>query len=100
DFEEEMINYLAEEFRKQEGIDLRKDAMALQRLKEAAEKAKIELSNAMETTVNLPFITADQNGPKHLQFTLTRTKFEQLIGSLVEKCHQAVRESFKDAGIQ
>jgi molecular chaperone DnaK len=63
DFDEELINYLAEEFRKQEGIDLRKDPMALQRLKEAAEKAKIELSNAMETTVNLPFITADQNGP-------------------------------------
>ena len=62
-----LINYLAEEFRKQEGIDLRKDPMALQRLKEAAEKAKIELSNAMETTINLPFITADQNGPKHLQ---------------------------------
>src|SRR5829696_6050365 len=69
DFDEELINYLAEEFRKKEGVDLRKDAMALQRLKEAAEKAKIELSNAMETTVNLPFITADQNGPKHLQET-------------------------------
>ena len=67
DFDEELINFLAEEFRKQEGIDLRKDPMALQRLKEACEKAKIELSNAMETTINLPFITADQNGPKHLQ---------------------------------
>src|SRR5437773_310212 len=95
-----LINYLAEEFRKQEGIDLRKDAMALQRLKEAAEKAKIELSNAMETTVNLPFITADQNGPKHLQFTLTRTKFEQLIGALVEKCRQPVQNALKDAGLQ
>src|SRR5438094_966032 len=100
DFDEELINFLAEEFRKQEGIDLRKDAMALQRLKEAAEKAKIELSNAMETTVNLPFITADQNGPKHLQFTLTRTKFEQLIGALVEKCRQPVRDALKDAGLQ
>src|SRR2546430_7217950 len=100
DFDEELINYLAEEFRKQEGIDLRKDAMALQRLKEACEKAKIELSNAMETTVNLPFITADQNGPKHLQFTLTRTKFEQLIGALVEKCRQPVRDALKDAGLQ
>src|SRR5256886_2213036 len=100
DMDEELINYLAEEFRKQEGIDLRKDAMALQRLKEACEKAKIELSNAMETTVNLPFITADQNGPKHLQFTLTRTKFEQLIGALVEKCRQPVRDALKDAGLQ
>src|SRR3954466_13023034 len=91
DMDEVLINYVAEEFRKQEGIDLRKDAMALQRLKEACEKAKIELSNAMETTINLPFITADQTGPKHLQNTLTRTKFEQLINTLVEKCRQPVR---------
>ena len=90
DFDEELINYLAEEFRKQEGIDLRKDPMALQRLKEAAEKAKIELSNAMETTVNLPFITADQNGPKHLQMTITRTKFEQLISRWSRRCRQPV----------
>ena len=99
DFDEELINYLAEEFRKQEGIDLRKDAMALQRLKEAAEKAKIELSNAMETTVNLPFITADQNGPKHLQMTITRAKFEQLISALVEKTRQPVIDALKDAGL-
>ncbi|HSU66974.1 MAG TPA: molecular chaperone DnaK, partial [Tepidisphaeraceae bacterium] len=99
DFDEELINYLAEEFRKQEGIDLRKDAMALQRLKEAAEKAKIELSNAMETTVNLPFITADQNGPKHLQMTITRAKFEQLINGLVEKTRQPVIDALKDAGL-
>jgi molecular chaperone DnaK len=99
DFDEELINYLAEEFRKQEGIDLRKDPMALQRLKEAAEKAKIELSNAMETTVNLPFITADQNGPKHLQMTITRAKFEQLISGLVEKCRQPVIDALKDAGL-
>src|ERR671912_748866 len=85
DFDEELINYLAEEFRKQEGIDLRKDPMALQRLKEAAEKAKIELSGAMETTVNLPFITADASGPKHMQVTINRSKFEQLITPLVEK---------------
>ena len=97
DMDEELINYLAEEFRKQEGIDLRKDAMALQRLKEAAEKAKIELSSAMETTVNLPFITADQSGPKHLQMTITRTKFEQLINGLVEKCRQPVIDALKDA---
>ncbi|MEA2735226.1 MAG: molecular chaperone DnaK, partial [Humisphaera sp.] len=99
DFDEELINYLAEEFRKREGIDLRKDAMALQRLKEAAEKAKIELSGAMESTVNLPFITADQNGPKHLQETITRTKFEQLIGPLAEKTRQPVLSALKDAGL-
>src|SRR6476661_4999021 len=98
-FDEELINYLAEEFRKLEGIDLRKDAMALQRLKEAAEKAKIELSGAMETTVNLPFITADQNGPKHLQETITRTKFEQLIQPLVEKTRKPVIDALKDAGL-
>ena len=97
DFDEELINYLAEQFRKQEGIDLRKDPMALQRLKEAAEKAKIELSGAMETTVNLPFITATQEGPKHLQDTITRSKFEQMIGHLVEKCRKPVIDALKDA---
>ncbi len=100
DFDEELINYLAEEFRKQEGIDLRKDAMALQRLKEASEKAKIELSGAQETTINLPFITADQAGPKHLQMTLTRAKFEQLVGPLVDKCRQPVINALKDAGLK
>src|SRR5436305_5441843 len=99
DFDEELINFLAEEFRKKEGIDLRKDPMALQRLKEAAEKAKIELSNAMETTVNLPFVTADQNGPKHLQMAITRSKLEQLIGPLVEKCRKPVQDALKDAGL-
>jgi molecular chaperone DnaK len=97
DFDEELINYLAEQFRKQEGIDLRKDPMALQRLKEAAEKAKIELSSAMETTVNLPFITATQDGPKHLQETITRSKFEQLINTLVEKCRKPVVDALRDA---
>jgi len=97
DFDEELINYVAEEFRKQEGIELRKDPMALQRLKEACEKAKIELSNVMETTINLPFITANESGPKHLQMTLTRSKFEQLIGPLVEKCRQPVLDAMKDA---
>ncbi|MCC6239220.1 MAG: molecular chaperone DnaK [Phycisphaerales bacterium] len=100
DFDEELINYLAEEFRKQEGIDLRKDPMALQRLKEAAEKAKIELSGAQETTINLPFITADQNGPKHLQMTLTRAKFEQLIDRLVNKCRQPLLDALKDANLK
>src|SRR6187551_1098071 len=97
DFDEELINYLAEEFRKREGIDLRKDPMALQRLKEAAEKAKIELSGAMESTVNLPFITADASGPKHLQMTITRTKFEQLITPLVEKTRKPVLDALRDA---
>ncbi len=100
DFDEELINYLAEEFRKQEGIDLRKDPMALQRLKEAAEKAKIELSGAQETTINLPFITADQSGPKHMQMTITRTKFEQLITPLVEKTRKPVLDALKDAGLE
>jgi molecular chaperone DnaK len=100
DFDQVLINFLADEFKRTEGIDLRKDAMALQRLKEAAEKAKIELSSAMETTVNLPFITADQNGPKHLQITLTRARLEQLIQPLVEKCRQPVINALKDAKLQ
>ncbi len=99
DFDEELIHYLADEFKKQEGVDLRKDPMALQRLKEAAEKAKIELSGAMETTINLPFITATQEGPKHLQMNLTRSKFEQLIGPLVEKCRKPVLDCLKDAAV-
>jgi molecular chaperone DnaK len=99
DFDEELINHLANEFKRQEGIDLRKDAMALQRLKEASEKAKIELSSAMETTVNLPFITADQSGPKHLQMTLTRSKFEQLVNQLVEKCRKPVLDALRDAKV-
>src|SRR5206468_11732269 len=98
--DEELINYLAEQFRKQEGIDLRKDPMALQRLKEAAEKAKIELSTAMETTVNLPFITATADGPKHMQETITRSKFEQLITPLVEKCRKPVLDALVDAKLK
>src|SRR3984957_5824729 len=97
DFDQVLINYLADEFKRTEGIDLRKDAMALQRLKEASEKAKIELSSSMETTVNLPFITADQPGPKHLQTTITRAKLEKLITPLVEKCRRPVVDALKDA---
>jgi molecular chaperone DnaK len=100
DFDQVLINFLADEFKRTEGIDLRKDAMALQRLKESAEKAKIELSGAMETTVNLPFITADQSGPKHLQITISRTKFEQMITPLVEKCRKPVLDALKDAKLQ
>src|SRR5208337_747818 len=97
DFDQVLINFLADEFKRTEGIDLRKDPMALQRLKEGAEKAKIELSSTLETTVNLPFITADQNGPKHLQISLTRSKFEQLITPLVERCRKPVVDALSDA---
>jgi len=97
DYDEVLINYVAEEFRKKEGIDLRKDPMALQRLKEACEKAKCELSTVQETTINLPFITADQTGPKHLQQTLTRSKFEQLTQHLTERCRGPVMRALEDA---
>ena len=97
DFDDRLITFLADEFRKKEGIDITKDAMALQRLKEAAEKAKIELSTGMETTVNLPFITADQTGPKHLQVTVTRAKFEDICADLFTRlrgpCEQALRDA-------
>ena len=97
DFDQALINYVAEEFKKQHGIDLRKDTMALQRLQEACEKAKKELSSAQSTDINLPFITADASGPKHLQMTITRSKFEQLIDHLVERCRGPVMQAMKDA---
>ena len=97
DFDDRLITFLAEEFRKREGIDITKDAMALQRLKEAAEKAKIELSTQMETTVNLPFITADQNGPKHLQVTITRAKFEDMCAELFARLRGPCEQALKDA---
>jgi molecular chaperone DnaK len=97
DYDEELINFVAEEFRKTEGIDIRKDPMALQRLKEACEKAKCELSTTQETSINLPFITADQSGPKHLQQTVTRAKFQQLTDSLTERCRGPVMQAMKDA---
>ncbi|HOJ38115.1 MAG TPA: molecular chaperone DnaK [Ignavibacteriales bacterium] len=99
DFDQRLIDYIADEFQKQEGIDIRKDPMALQRLKEAAEKAKIELSSSMQTDVNLPFITADANGPKHLNLTITRAKFEQLIDDLVERTAIPCQNALKDAGV-
>ncbi len=99
DFDEKIINYLADEFKKQEGIDLRNDKQAMQRLKEASEKAKCELSSVVETTVNLPFITADANGPKHLDVTLTRAKFEELSHDLLERCKKPVEQALKDAGL-
>jgi len=98
DFDEKVITWLAESFTKDQGIDLRKDKMALQRLKEAAEKAKIELSSVAETEINLPFITADANGPKHLLYKLTRAKFEQLVDELVKKSIDPCRKALTDAG--
>jgi molecular chaperone DnaK len=97
DFDEELINYVADEFKKEQGIDLRKDTMALQRLQEACEKAKKELSSAQSTDINLPFITADASGPKHLQMNITRAQFEKLVDNLVERCRGPVLQALKDA---
>jgi len=99
DFDQRIIDYLADEFKKDQGIDLRRDRMALQRLKEAAEKAKIELSSSMETDINLPFITADQQGPKHLNIKLTRSKLEALVGDLIDRTEAPCRQALKDAGL-
>ena len=100
DFDMRLVEYLAGEFKKEQGIDLRKDKLALQRLKEAAEKAKIELSSASQTEINLPFITADQSGPKHLTMKLSRAKFESLVDDLVQRTVQPCKAALKDAGIQ
>ena len=97
DWDQRIIDYIADEFKKDQGIDLRQDRMALQRLKEAAEKAKIELSSVMETEINLPFITADASGPKHLQMKLTRAKLEQLTEDLVERCVGPFKQALADA---
>jgi molecular chaperone DnaK len=97
DFDKKIVDYLAEEFRKAEGIDLRKDKQALQRLTEAAEKAKIELSSVTQTEINLPFITATQDGPKHLDTTLTRAKFEELCSDLIDRCRVPVENAMRDA---
>src|ERR1700675_4258847 len=100
DFDARIIDYLADEFKKEQGIDLRKDRLALQRLKEAAEKAKIELPSATQPEVNLPFITADQNGPKHLVIKLTRSKLEALVDELIQKTVEPCRAALKDAGLK
>jgi molecular chaperone DnaK len=100
DFDQKIIDYLADQFKSDSGIDLRGDRMALQRLKEAAEKAKIELSSATQTEVNLPFITADQSGPKHLAVKLTRAKLESLVEELVERSLEPCRKALKDAGVK
>jgi molecular chaperone DnaK len=99
DFDEELIKYVAGEFQKEQGIDLKKDRMALQRLQEACEKAKKELSSAQSTDINLPFITADANGPKHLQMNITRAQFEKLVDGLIERCRGPVMQAMKDAKV-
>lgn len=98
DFDQRVIDWIADEFKKQEGIDLRQDRLALQRLKEAGEKAKIELSSVLQTEINLPFITADASGPKHLQMTLTRAKLESLVGDLIQRSIEPCRRALNDAG--
>ncbi len=100
DWDEALINHIADEFKKEQGVDLRQDVMALQRLKEAAEKAKCELSSANETTINLPFITATQEGPKHLTMTLNRSKFEQICDDLFQRLKQPVVKALEDAGLK
>jgi molecular chaperone DnaK len=100
DFDQRIIDYLADEFKKEQGIDLRKDMLALQRLKEAAEKAKIELSSAQQTEVNLPYITADASGPKHLNVKITRAKFESLVEDLIERTIEPCKIAIKDAGVK
>ena len=99
DFDLRLVDYLADEFKKEQGIDLRKDKLALQRLKEEAEKAKIELSSATQTDINLPFITADASGPKHLSIKLTRAKLESLVDDLIQKTVEPCRKALKDAGL-
>ena len=99
DWDEAIVNWVADEFKKEQGIDLRNDRQALQRLREAAEKAKIELSSVMETEINLPYITADASGPKHLQMKLSRAKFEQLTEELVERLRGPFEAALKDAGL-
>ncbi|HUG42240.1 MAG TPA: molecular chaperone DnaK [Longimicrobiales bacterium] len=100
DFDQRVIDWLVQEFKRDQGIDLSKDAMALQRLKEASEKAKMELSTTMSTDINLPFITATQEGPKHLNVTLTRAKFEQLVDDLIEGTKEPMRKALEDAGLK
>lgn len=100
DFDNALVNYLASEFRKDQGVDVTKDIMAMQRLKEAAEKAKIELSSSMQTDINLPYLTMDAAGPKHLNIKLTRSKFEQLVGDLIKRTVEPCRKAMSDAEVQ
>ena len=100
DFDDKIVKWMVDEFKKSDGIDLGNDKIALQRLKEAAEKAKIELSGVMQTNINLPFITADASGPKHLDLNLTRSKFDELTADLVAATEGPTSSAIKDAGIQ
>jgi len=100
DYDDRIMNYVADEFKKGQGIDLRKDKQALQRLIEASEKAKVELSAVMETNINLPFITADENGPKHLEVKITRAKFEQLTADLTERCKEPLEKALEESGLK
>src|SRR5690606_23441351 len=100
DFDQRVIDWLVAEFKEDQSLDLSKDTIPLQRLKEAAEKAKMELSSTASTDINLPFITADQSGPKHLNYTLTRAKFEQLVDDLVQRTIPPMRQALKDAGLE
>ena len=99
DFDHSIIDFLADEFKKSDGVDLRNDKLALQRLKEAAEKAKIELSSSLQTDVNLPFITADASGPKHMNVKLTRANLEKLVSKLVQRTLKPCQAALKDAGV-
>jgi len=100
DFDQRIIDYVVAEFRKEQGADLSKDVLALQRLKDAAEKAKIELSSATQTEINLPYITADASGPKHLNIKLTRSKLESLVEELIQRTVEPVKTALKDAGLK
>jgi len=100
DYDDRIMNYVADEFKKENGIDLRKDRQALQRLIEASEKAKVELSSVMETNINLPFITADANGPRHLEVKITRAKFEQLTADLTDRCKEPLEKALKESGLK
>ena len=100
DFDQRLIDYIVTEYKKESGVDLKNDVLALQRLKDAAEKAKIELSCSQQTEINLPYITADQSGPKHLTMKITRAKFEALVEDLIERTIEPCRIAIKDAGCQ
>ncbi|MCG6346430.1 Hsp70 family protein, partial [Vibrio fluvialis] len=100
DFDKRIIDYIIDEFKKESGVDLSKDVLALQRLKESAEKAKIELSSTQQTEINLPYITADASGPKHLNLKITRSKLEALVEDLIERTIEPCRVAIKDAGVK
>merc|ERR1712012_875938 len=99
DFDNHLLNHLVQEFKKDQGMDLTKDQMALQRVREAAEKAKVELSSALQTAINLPYLTMDATGPKHMNIKLTRAKFESIVGDLIRSCVEPCNKAMKDAEV-